>query len=653
MSAATGAAIAALFNPLPAWPTAGPAGCAAAARAVPTPAPARCRSARWCCPASRPPRTAPPPRSRRRRRHHPGPAEDREGPRRDRRPRRPADQLGEDRDLARRSRSPPPQQKRGRADRAAQGRSRRRRRAAAAAMRDAAALPPGTLGSGLLGLDALAQMQRGESATAGGRRAARQLAGGAARGRAAPSSRPRRATLHRPRRAVRPSCNAELAKKQAAQQKLEQEHAAEIDRGRGRRRTRPTRAARRGLSGRRERRPRRRPAGDRGAAVRPRPARRPVRVVRGGPGPVRLLRPDVRGLPHLEPATSRWPGCPATSTARPATRSSTATRCSPATCSSSATRNSWTRHPPRRDVRRRRHDGRGAAYRPQRAPGPGPLDPALPGDPDLRLGRGRHRRSRPRPARPAATTRARPRRRRPSPSSQARRTSRPTSLAPSRPTSPRRRRARHDASARASLAVGQPDTRRRRPPTAPDRRRTELVQRDSAAAVRRRRERGSSASSRQRPAAPRPSRRSASASASASAIDVRRGERRAPGPAGHDLSRGPADAGCAHERGCGTVKGTRPASDTVGTRRSGGPMDERQATPDSDGQEPPAARPPARTRASTGTLPRHRPAPSGRPAGRRSAAGRPRSPALRIGRRGPGKSRSTCRRPSPDGERDP
>ena len=51
--------------------------------------------------------------------------------------------------------------------------------------------------------------------------------------------------------------------------------------------------------------------------VRAGPARRPVRVGGGGPGPVRLLRPDVGRLPVSAPATSTCPGSPATSTAPP------------------------------------------------------------------------------------------------------------------------------------------------------------------------------------------------------------------------------------------------------------------------------------------------------------------------------------------------
>ena len=78
------------------------------------------------------------------------------------------------------------------------------------------------------------------------------------------------------------------------------------------------------------------PPGTGRGPVRARPARRPVHVVRGGAGPVRLLRPDVGGVPVprrrlLRPA----PGLPRPVRRHPGAAPSRRARCSPATCSSS------------------------------------------------------------------------------------------------------------------------------------------------------------------------------------------------------------------------------------------------------------------------------------------------------------------------------
>ena len=166
--------------------------------------------------------------------------------------------------------------------------------AAAASVRDAAAMPPGTLGSGLSDLDSLARINRGESATE--EAASRQLSIAQAAYDAALAEQ-RTFSAHLTEiTALHTKTQKELNKKSAAQQKLEQEHSEETAGGR-RRPGRAGRPGRRRLPGGRRRGPRCRPAGDRGADLRARPARRPVCVVRGRPGSVRLLRPDVGGLP--------------------------------------------------------------------------------------------------------------------------------------------------------------------------------------------------------------------------------------------------------------------------------------------------------------------------------------------------------------------
>jgi cell wall-associated NlpC family hydrolase len=98
--------------------------------------------------------------------------------------------------------------------------------AAAAAVRDAAAMPPGSLGSGLSDLDSLARLNRGDSATQ--QAASRQLTiaqdahtGALAEQQAAQAM---LATLS----AERDRLQQAVDKKTAAQQKLEQENAAAI-----------------------------------------------------------------------------------------------------------------------------------------------------------------------------------------------------------------------------------------------------------------------------------------------------------------------------------------------------------------------------------------------------------------------------------------
>jgi cell wall-associated NlpC family hydrolase len=98
--------------------------------------------------------------------------------------------------------------------------------AAAAAMRDQAALPPGTLGSGLADLDALAQMQRGESETE--EAASRHLAIVRAAQAAALAEQATATTNATDLTKQYDAASADLVKRQAALQKLEQKHAQEI-----------------------------------------------------------------------------------------------------------------------------------------------------------------------------------------------------------------------------------------------------------------------------------------------------------------------------------------------------------------------------------------------------------------------------------------
>jgi cell wall-associated NlpC family hydrolase len=98
--------------------------------------------------------------------------------------------------------------------------------AAAAALRDQAALPPGTLGSGLADLDSLSRMQRGDSDT---REAAnRQLALVQASLTAAQAEQATATTNATDLSRQYDTLNADIAKKQAALQKDEQKHADEI-----------------------------------------------------------------------------------------------------------------------------------------------------------------------------------------------------------------------------------------------------------------------------------------------------------------------------------------------------------------------------------------------------------------------------------------
>jgi peptidoglycan DL-endopeptidase CwlO len=98
--------------------------------------------------------------------------------------------------------------------------------AAAAALRDQAALPPGTLGSGLADLDALSRLQRGESISE--EAASRQLAILQAELTAATAQQDTATTDATDYAAKYGKLKAQIDKKQAALQKLEQQHSDEI-----------------------------------------------------------------------------------------------------------------------------------------------------------------------------------------------------------------------------------------------------------------------------------------------------------------------------------------------------------------------------------------------------------------------------------------
>ena len=95
--------------------------------------------------------------------------------------------------------------------------------AAADAMRDAAALPPGTIGSSLQDLDALAAMQRGESP--GEEAAARQMAIAQAAQQAALAEQATASANATALSGQYEALNADLTKKQAELQKLEKKNA--------------------------------------------------------------------------------------------------------------------------------------------------------------------------------------------------------------------------------------------------------------------------------------------------------------------------------------------------------------------------------------------------------------------------------------------
>ena len=130
--------------------------------------------------------------------------------------------LGEDRDLARQQLATADQRVAA-AQSALTAAQQDASAAAAAAMLDAAALPPGSIGSGLQDLDALAAMQRGESA--GEDAAARQLAIAQAAQQSALTEQATASASATDLSGQYEKLNAEIAKKQAELQKLEQQNA--------------------------------------------------------------------------------------------------------------------------------------------------------------------------------------------------------------------------------------------------------------------------------------------------------------------------------------------------------------------------------------------------------------------------------------------
>ena len=131
-------------------------------------------------------------------------------------------QLGENRDLARQQLATA-DQKLAAAQAALTRAQQDAATAAANAMRDAAALPPGTIGSGLQDLDALAAIQRGESP--GEEAAGRQLAIVQAAQQAAFTEQTTAAAAAADVSGQYDTLNADIAKKQAELQKLEKQNA--------------------------------------------------------------------------------------------------------------------------------------------------------------------------------------------------------------------------------------------------------------------------------------------------------------------------------------------------------------------------------------------------------------------------------------------
>jgi peptidoglycan DL-endopeptidase CwlO len=133
--------------------------------------------------------------------------------------------LGQDRDLAKQQQAAADAKLAG-ARAALAGAQQEAAAAAANSLRNAAALPPGALGSGLQDLDQLAQMQRGGTATE--ESAARQLALAQAALTAAQAEQATAAQQATDLSSQYNKLNIDIAFKQAALQKLEQQHADEI-----------------------------------------------------------------------------------------------------------------------------------------------------------------------------------------------------------------------------------------------------------------------------------------------------------------------------------------------------------------------------------------------------------------------------------------
>ena len=486
--------------------------------------------------------------------------------------------------------------------------------AAAAAMRDQAALPPGTLGSGLADLDACpacsAATRRPEEAGRG----------------SSPWSGPRwprRWPSRRPRPPARPTCrravrHAERGDHQeaggAAETRAEARRRAAA--GRGRAECRGPRLGGRYLDG----------ASRAAARIRGRSAaltfalaqrRRPVRLVRGGPGPVRLLRPDSM-RPYAR-AAGHFPLARVSRDQYNQTRSKNVDRYSlvPGDLLFFSSTNSWTGihhvamyagngmmvEAPRTGLNVRLVPVRWSRlFRPTRICGS--VDGATKA-PDLNDAARRNPEPNPRPPSTPTPPTDEP------PISQAadfavdagsdrRRPSRPVVAPP-----PRRTRRSPSTPPSSSSSRTEQDRRRRRPVEAPS-------------AVRRRLEPAERLGDSHEPLRGNPVTQRAQSQSAVSRERPKRGLRSNPTLISANL----ADAGCAQARRCGTVR-TAPDVSTASAR--GGredPMNEQQAASGSDGAEPRRcadagrgqrvrAASAARTRRAVGHRP-SRPSPSGR-----------------------------------------
>jgi peptidoglycan DL-endopeptidase CwlO len=134
-------------------------------------------------------------------------------------------QIGQDRDLATQQRTAADQKVAEAQTALAQAHS-LAATAAADSLRDAAALPPGMTGSGLQDLDSLARMQRGDAGSDGS--VARQLALAQAAMTSAQTEQTTAAQLFTDLSTQYTTLSASIATKQAALQKYETDHAAEL-----------------------------------------------------------------------------------------------------------------------------------------------------------------------------------------------------------------------------------------------------------------------------------------------------------------------------------------------------------------------------------------------------------------------------------------
>jgi cell wall-associated NlpC family hydrolase len=134
-------------------------------------------------------------------------------------------QLGQDRDLARTQQTTAAQTYQ-QAEKVLRDAQTAAADAAAEAVREAAAMPPGAYDSGLLGLDDLAHLQRGEGASS--EAAARQLELAQSNAQLALDAQTQSSSHYRDLVARYQKLNGRLAAKQAAQQRLEIAHAPEL-----------------------------------------------------------------------------------------------------------------------------------------------------------------------------------------------------------------------------------------------------------------------------------------------------------------------------------------------------------------------------------------------------------------------------------------